>query len=925
MNKFKRTVATIMSAATIVTLSSCSSQNGEDIEITDLRCRNLENPEGVDRASFSWEIETGLPNITQNAWEIEIASNKKALEKGKADVWSSGKQISDQQLNVEPTGVQLQYGASYWWRVRIWTGDDKATSWSDPAYFSLGPDSSQWKGQWITAEWEEGAPLPYFRKTFDVSKAGTKPVRAVVYLSGLGCSDLFFNGQRVDSTRILDPAQTNYEQYAFYSTFDVTPLLQKGSNCIGVMLGDGWYSQGKVWGPGFSYGKPILFAQMDVTYKDGSTLTVATDETWEWAPGPILSTNIYAGEVYDANKEIEGWAEADTPLEGWKPALIASGIIPQRLEPQLIEPIRMQETIDPVDLWQTSSGSWIFDFGVNVAGIPLVEVELPQGTTLKMRMGEVLDSARTIDFNTTGPAATGVIQTDEYICSGKGKERWTPRFTYHGFRYLELSGVTGQPDPSWIKVVTVYTDVDERGSFECSDPTINRLHELAIRTMLSNIHGLPTDCPHRERCGWLGDAHAVFPFESFNYDMNNFWMKYMADVSSTSSVFLKNTLHQKLHNSEFYFADKQPGIPFMISPGRRLCGVASPDWGTAVVQIPWNIYLYFGNKEALDIYYGEMKQWVDHINALTENHIVPYGLGDWCPPEGNGTIDCPIPLSSTAFHYHDADLVAQAAAVLGKTDDAARYTALRDSIKSAFIEKFYDKENHTYGSQTANAMALAYGLVPAGEEKALSDATVRNMQEKYDNFFHTGIFGLGHIGQALSRYGNGETAWKAFTKKGENSFSWMWEKADATTLWEVLPTSTASTAVGIKASLNHPMQGVYDAWFYEDILGIRPDASGPGFKVTRFNPTMTPYLEWAEGSVESAYGEVSSKWKNENGKLNWEIGIPANTSGLVALPEGKSVTVNNTAFDATAYPVAEQNGELTWYRFPSGQYDIVIE
>ena len=448
----------------------------------------LPNPDWLDRSTRVFQ-----------PWEIEIASDKKALEKGKADVWSSGKQISDQQLNVEPQGAPLQSGASYWWRVRVWTGDDKVTSWSDPAYFSLGPDSSQWKGQWITAEWTEGAPLPYFRKTFDISKAGTKPIRAVVYLSGLGCSDLFFNGQRVDSTRILDPAQTNYEQYAFYSTFDVTPLLQKGNNCIGVMLGDGWYSQGKVWGPGFSYGKPILFAQMDVSYKDGSTLTVATDETWEWAPGPILSTNIYAGEVYDANKEIEGWAEADTQLEGWKPARIASGVIPQRLEPQLIEPIRMQEIIEPIDLWQTSSGSWIFDFGVNVAGIPLLNVELPQGTRLKMQMGELLDSARTIDFSTTGPAATGVIQTDEYICTGKGEERWTPRFTYHGFRYLELSGVAGQPDPSWIKVVTVYTDVDERGSFECSDPTINRLHELAIRTMLSNIHGLPTDCPHRER------------------------------------------------------------------------------------------------------------------------------------------------------------------------------------------------------------------------------------------------------------------------------------------------------------------------------------------------------------------------------------------------------------------------------------------
>ena len=299
--------------------------------------------------------------------------------------------------------------------------------------------------------------------------------------------------------------------------------------------------------------------------------------------------------------------------------------------------------------------------------------------------------------------------------------------------------------------MVVHTDVERIGTFECADPQINRLHELAVRTMLSNIHGLPTDCPHRERCGWLGDAHAVAPFESMNYGMNNFWMKYMGDVSSSSSVFLENTLHQKLHNSEFYFADKQPGIPFMISPGRRLCGVASPDWGTAVVQIPWDIYLYFGNKEALETYYGEMKQWVDHIAALTENDIVPYGLGDWCPPNGNAAIDCPIPVSSTAFHYHDADLVSQAAAVLGKTEDAAHYAALRDRIGKAFVDKFYDKTNKTFGSQTANAMALAYGMVPAGDEKAVSDATVRNMKEKYDNFMHTGIFGLRLLRRHLSQ------------------------------------------------------------------------------------------------------------------------------------------------------------------------------
>lgn len=928
--KFKLFFAGIL-LSVLPALNSCNGSGGAkraggDTEVTELRCRDLDDPEGVDRGVFSWQIESEADSVVQTAWEIEIASDEKALKSGKADVWSSGKQLSDQQLNVRPQGADLKPGERYWWRVRIWDGADRPTSWSDPASFSLGPAADQWQAKWITAQWEEGSPLPYFRTVFNADQPGTKPVRAVIYLSGLGCSDLFFNGRRVDSTRILDPAQSNYELYALYSTFDVTDQLKKGDNCIGVMLGDGWYNQGKVWGPGFSYGKPILLAQMEITYKDGSKKIIGTDETWKWAPGPVLSSNLYAGEVYDANKEIAGWADAKTPCADWQSALPAGGVIPKELKPQLIEPIRMKQEIAPIALWQDPQGNWIYDFGVNVAAIPLLTVEQPAGTRIKMRMGETLAADKSIEYNTTGVAATGVVQTDEYVCTGKGKEKWTPRFTYHGFRYLELSGAATQPEKDWLKAVVVHTDVERIGTFECADPQINRLHELAVRTMLSNIHGLPTDCPHRERCGWLGDAHAVAPFESMNYGMNNFWMKYMGDVSSSSSVFLENTLHQKLHNSEFYFADKQPGIPFMISPGRRLCGVASPDWGTAVVQIPWDIYLYFGNKEALEIYYGEMKQWVDHIAALTENDIVPYGLGDWCPPNGNAAIDCPIPVSSTAFHYHDADLVSQAAAVLGKTEDAAHYAALRDRIGKAFVDKFYDKTNKTFGSQTANAMALAYGMVPAGDEKAVSDATVRNMKEKYDNFMHTGIFGLGHIGQALSRYGNSQAAWDMFTKTGENSFAYMWTDADATTLWETLPVNAASKELCLRgSSLSHPMQGVYDTWFYEDIAGIRPDASGPGFKVTRFEPTMTAYLPWAKATLETPYGEVKSDWKQEGGKMDWKIEIPANASGLVALPDGKTVTVNGQPLDKNRYPTAGQGAENPLYRFPSGHYAIVIE
>lgn len=912
-------------ALAVVSCGTERSDGGKlakETEAVGLRCRNLIDPEGVDKASLSWRIASDARNVVQTAWQIEIASSKKSLEKGRADVWNSEKQLSDRQLNIVPEGVVFEPGKLYWWRVRVWNAADEVTPWSEPARFSVGPDTAyRWQAEWITSEWGENSPMPYLRKEFDASNSGTKPERAVVYMSGLGCGDLYLNGRLVDETRVLDPAQTNYEQYAFYSTFDVTDLLEKGDNCIGVMLGDGWYNQDKVWSAGMSYGKPMLLLQMEITYKDGSKRIVATDSTWTWAPGPVLSANLYAGESYDANREIAGWASPGTPSGDWKSVRPAEGVIPARLVPQVMEPIRLKQEIAPVAMWQDSAGNWIFDFGVNVAAVPRLTVEQPQGTRLRMRMGERLDdNRRAIDYRTTGVGATGVVQTDEYVCKGTGRETWTPRFTYHGFRYLELSGAATQPDTSWLRAVVVHTDVSRRGSFECSDQQINRLHEMAVRTMLSNTHGLPTDCPHRERCGWLGDAHAVFPFESFNYDMGNFWAKYMADISSTSSVFLENTLHQKLYNTQFYFADKQPGIPFMISPGRRLCGVASPDWGTAVVQLPWYMYLYYDDEDALRKYYGEMKQWVDHVEALTENHIVPYGLGDWCPP---GKIDCPIPLSSTAFHYLDASIVAKAAAVLGNAEDSARYADLRDRIGRAFVAEFYDGKNKTFGSQTADAMALDLGLVPAGDEHAVSDAIVRNIDEKYDGFIHTGIFGLGRIGQALSRYGNPEAAWRVFTKKGENSFEWMWIAGDATTLWEVLPIDSAHSDM-VYGSMSHPMQGGYDAWFYEDIAGIRPDASGPGFKVIRFEPTMTGQLRWAEATLDTPYGLVESGWRNEDGLLRWKIVIPANASGLVALPEGKNITVDGRAFDPTDYPVARQGLGSPLYRFPSGSYTFEI-
>jgi alpha-L-rhamnosidase len=482
-----------------------------------------------------------------------------------------------------------------------------------------------------------------------------------------------------------------------------------------------------------------------------------------------------------------------------------------------------------------------------------------------------------------------------------------------------------------VKTFTVHTDFERRGEFECSEPQINKLHELAVRTALSNLQGIPSDCPHREKCGWLGDAHAVAPFENYNFQMDNFWAKYIEDIRSTASAYEKNTLHHRYSNSIFYWTEKAAGIPYMIAPGKRLCGVASPDWGTAVVQLPWFSYLYYGNDEALKKYYPEMKQWVDHIETLTLQdslkikHIVPFGLGDWCPPEGNATIDCPIQLSATAFHYLDASILAKTAVILGKDEDAKHYAELKGKIASAFAEAFYDKDNQTFGSQTANAMALDFGLVPAGDETAASDAIVRNANEKYNGFIHTGIFGIGRIGAVLSRFGNAQSAWKLFAKKGENSFAYMLEDAEATSLWEILPINAASrdSCLSGPASLNHPMLGAYDTWFYEDIAGIRPDA--PGFKVIRFEPALTDFLTWAKASIKTPYGKAATHWEKKDGKLKWDIVIPANASAIVALPDNMAIRINGKEFEPDVYPVVERKADVIYCKFQSGKYKMEID
>lgn len=922
----------------VIVFTGCKHENGT-FEVADLRCCNLLNPEGIENPSLSWKIKTAEQGIAQTAWEIQIASTEKLLAGGKAEVWQSGKQLSDAQFNIVPENISLEETGKYFWRVRVWDNSENVSNWSDPASFSIGLlNEDSWAGKWITYPYSKELALPYFRKVFQAAETeGTEIERAILYFCGLGAAEIYMNGQLIDPTRFLDPAQTNYEQYALYSTFDVTKLINDGENCLGVMLGNGWFAQNEAWnGAPFGYGAPMLRAQLVMKYNNGSQDIIASDESWKWTEGPVLKTNIYLGESYDARQEIDGWNSSELNADSWENALLAKDGTPPKLFPQLIDPIRKKQVIKAVDMWQDPSGNWIFDFGVNAAGITQVQAAQSAGAKLRIRIAEEANDDGSLDFSTLGWIHHGKIFENEYICKGSGKETWMPRFTYHGFRYAELNGFQGTPDLSTLSLVVVHSDLESTGTFECSEPQINRMHELAMRTVFSNIHGIPTDCPDREKCGWLGDSHAYVKMTNVNLQMNNFWEKYLNDIRSGANPVENNTLFHERHNNTFYFTEKPSGLPYMIAPGKRLCGVASPDWGTALVQLPWWLYVYYGNSAVLKDFYPEMKQWTDYVSTLASNpertgkydtktkYIVYQGLGDWCPPGGNDSIDTPIEFTSTAFHYLDVYIMEQVAQILGNDSDTEKYAEKKQRIAAEMVETMYNASEKTFGSQTADVMALDFGLVPQGDEQAVADAVVRNMNEKYNGFMQCGIFGIGRIGSMLARHGNAEAAYKMFTKTGENSFARMWDEAKATTLWETLPVSEVSEESGREASHNHPMQAGYDICFYEDIAGICTDSKGYGYKVIRFEPLFMERMDWAKASIESPYGAIVSSWKHNQEELEWNIEIPANSSGLVALPVGKKLKINNEALNERIFTLDRKSGNKNLYHFPSGSYTIQI-
>lgn len=830
--------------------------------------------------SFSWKTSSEEHGWKQGACQILVTGPN-----GNS-AWDSGKVESARQLFVPGPADAFAFDQTYTWKVRVWDSGGQASAWSEPSTFRMPLDPAvPWPGQWITYDYAPEAPMPLFRREFTLDC--DSPVESArLYISGLGYYEASLNGRRIGD-HVLDPAQSNYDDYAFYSSYEVSPGDLASRNVLGVMLGDGFFNQKLVWNPpSMSYGQPVLNAFLRIRYANGREQVVATDTAWRWHPGPVLEANIYKGETYDARRELPGWDTVTFDDTAWTAARAAT-VFPPRLVEQSIPPLRRIGELPAKRFTKQEEGRYIFDLGQNFAGWVRLKIQGRPGQKVTLRFAEkVYLQNGELNGRSTGVKATGFMQTDVYICRGDGEiEVYEPRFTCHGFRYVEVAGLEKEPGLDLVTGVIVHNDLASAGEFECSEEQINRLHRMAVWTLRSNLHGVLVDCPHRERCGWLGDAHAAAPSLIMNYDAHRFLVKYLHDIRSSARK------EQPGHYIATYFKDrssmiKPAGIPFNIAPGKRTSAIASTDWGSALTLLPWFIYQYYGDEPTLREFYPDMQRWMTWLDdvAVKFDGLVPHGIGDWCPV--GGKMDTPIPLSSTAFYYINQRVMQRTATVLGKEEDAARYRAAADRTRTRFNQEFFNQETADYGSQTANAMALFEGLAPEDAREKVAATLARQINPAGNGFLNTGIFGLARVFPALVENGQEQIAFEVLNKRGNPSFARMWEFYEATTLWEVLPADNRyEENPKVNSSANHPMQSGFNEWFFRGIAGINFEPGRPAFERVVFRPWFVRDLTWARACYESPYGLVSSSWKREGGEFTWEFKIPPNTEADVHIPE----------------------------------------
>lgn len=893
--------------------------------VNNLICEYRTNPLGIDVAAprFGWQIH----DTRQTAYRVLAASAPELLEEGRADVWDSGRVESDQSLHIVYGGPRLNSRQRVYWNVTVWDESGRQSQ-SETAWFEMGLlRRREWKAKWVGAQLTGGPrstiPVPYLRKSFTLP-AGVKSAR--LYVTALGFYECSLNGQAVGED-VFNPGWTDYHKRVQYKVYDVGDLLRAGENAFGAVLGDGWAVGFVGMGNRQKYvDQPRLLAQLEITLDDGQTMTIITDRTWKHQFGPLVESDIMQGESYDARLEMPGWDKPGFDERGWLPVQVFEDIgaaLVATNGPTVRRHEELKPISEPVNKGNFIQSRYIFDLGQNMVGWVRLKGSAPAGTTVILRFAEVLNPDGTI-YTTNLRAARA---TDNYTFSGEGEEVWEPKFTFHGFRYVELSGYPGPVDNDTITGVVLHSEMEQTGDFECSDPLVNQLQHNILWGQKGNFVDVPTDCPQRdERLGWTGDIQVFARTAAFNMNVAGFLTKWAHDVADAQT--------------------EQGSIPAVVPTALGLVD-GGPAWADAAIICPWTIYLCYGDKRILEENYGVMSRFMQFILDASPGYIrcAPEyegwpGFGDWLSINAN----TPRDLIGTAFLAYDAHLMAQIAAALGKTREAAKYRRLFADVKKAFGARYLKGSKlpevtappsrarqmmdgadaisrgslkaFDYGpvesqvfntdlfqpTQTSYVLALHFDLLP---EKLRQQATAELVADIERRGMHlsTGFVGAPYLPHVLSANGRLDVAYALLNQKTWPS--WLYPVTQgATTIWERWDGWTEESGFQDPAmnSFNHYAYGSIGAWLYNTVAGIEIDPEQPGYKHSILRPQPGGGLTRAAGRIRTLYGELASRWQISNGRFEWTVIVPPNTTATAHLPAaGRGITLDGRAVDGLAH------------------------
>ena len=894
---------------------------GNAVFVSNLRCESMVNPIGIAEKSprFSWMIHSSDRSVNQVSYHILVADTPDHLKKDIGNCWDSKVVASDRSIQIAYEGKVLVSEKNYFWKVKIVDQEGIESVWSNISSFRMGllvpedwghaswigyenlPDSMKivpgihGSGDNLGNKGIRRSVVPMFRSEFLTNK---KIVDATLYISGLGQYEAYINGNKIGQS-FLSPGWTDYDKTCFYNVYDVSSQIRQGKNAIGVIVGNGFYNinRERYRKIVVAYGYPKLISKLCITYEDGSRSDVVSGTDWRCTSSPILYSSIYGGEDYDATLEKQGWTLPGFDDSNWK-AAIGATVPTGRLTAEIGYPVTVNQVIDIKKVEQPFPGKYLFDFGQNCSGIVELKVSGKKGSVIKLMPGELITKDKSINQK-----ASGAPFYYTYTLKGEGVEVWRPKFSYYGFRYVMVEGaapeklVTNSDAPKVIQLEMLHTcnSSPKTGDFSCSNQLFNQIYTLIDWAIRSNLQSVVTDCPHREKLGWLEQTYLMGASLHYNYDLYSLYRKAVRDMIDAQA-------------SDGLVPDIAPEYVQFVGGFRD-----SPEWGSASVLLPWLLWQWYGDKSILEEAMPMMQKYVGYLGSKTSGNLLSHGLGDWFDygPKSPGEAQLtPKSLTATAIYYYDIQLLARMLKVCDREVEAKEMTALAGQVKASFNAKFFNAKEKIYaaGSQTSMAMPLCVGLVEEQDRKEVFGNLVKSITQS-GNALTAGDVGFHFLVKALGENGGSQVLFDMNFRNDLPGYGFQLKKG-ATALTESWPALE-------EVSNNHLMLGHLMEWFYTGLGGIRQEDNGTAFKHIIIRPEVVGDITFVTSSYNSPYGVIKSDWKKENGSLEMAVVIPANTDATVFFPakEATNITENGKSVD-----IAKSKEGKYYCRVGSGNY-----